>query len=76
VFPVQHLERWAFDVELFYLCKYFQIPVGEVPVVWREIEGSKLNVVWASLTMARDFLLIKVFYMLGLWKVTDYYNIP
>ena len=65
------MERWAFDVELFYLCKCFNIPFAEVPVNWHEVDGSKLNVVTASITMARDYVLIKVFYMLRLWRTTD-----
>ncbi|KHJ85835.1 RNA polymerase Rpb3/Rpb11 dimerization domain protein [Oesophagostomum dentatum] len=29
VFPVLHVERWAFDVELIYLCELWRIPVLE-----------------------------------------------
>ena len=68
-----HLERWAFDVELFTVANRYRIPVKEVPVNWRDVEGSKLNVVEASATMARDFVLIRVLYGLGVWKYTDRY---
>lgn len=30
VFPVLHIERWAFDVELIYLCELWMIPIAEV----------------------------------------------
>ena len=43
---------------------------------WHEVDGSKLNVISASITMARDFVLVKVFYVLRLWNTTDRYNIP
>ncbi|KAK5974112.1 hypothetical protein GCK32_006538, partial [Trichostrongylus colubriformis] len=29
VFPVLHIERWAFDVELIYLCELWMIPIVE-----------------------------------------------
>jgi len=34
-----HLERWAFDVEIFMIANHYLIPVAEVPVSWTEIEG-------------------------------------
>jgi len=43
------LERWAFDIELLYLCAAKGIPVKEVPVAWQEIDGSHLNIVDASI---------------------------
>ncbi|PIO70306.1 RNA polymerase Rpb3/Rpb11 dimerization domain protein [Teladorsagia circumcincta] len=30
VFPVLHVERWAFDVELIYLCELWMIPIVEM----------------------------------------------
>ncbi|VDL87722.1 unnamed protein product [Nippostrongylus brasiliensis] len=32
VFPVLHVERWAFDVELIYLCEKWMIPIVEEPL--------------------------------------------
>jgi len=71
-----HLERWAFDVELFIIANYRKIPAKEVPVNWQDVEGSKLNVVSASLMMARDYFMVRVFYLLGLWRVDDVYLMP
>ena len=34
IFPTQHLERWAFDIELLYLCGVKRIPVKEIGIVW------------------------------------------
>jgi len=76
LFVPMHLERWAFDVELFLVANHYRIPVREVPVNWRDVEGSKLNVVEASTTMARDFVLIRVLYGLGIWRYTDRYTLP
>ena len=68
VFPTQHLERWAFDIELLFLCSAKGVPIKEVPVTWTEIDGSHLNVVDASIQMARDMLLVKFLYTCRLWN--------
>jgi len=68
VFPTQHLERWAFDIEVLLLCGMKGIPVIEVPVDWQEIDGSKLNVVDDTFQMARDMILIKLLYTVRMWS--------
>merc|ERR1711920_559174 len=70
-FAPLHIERWAFDVELLYLAQKNDIPIEEVAVNWHEIDGSKLSVVDASLTMLRDLALMRFCYITGLWKKTD-----
>ncbi|EPB69622.1 hypothetical protein ANCCEY_11285 [Ancylostoma ceylanicum] len=67
VFPVLHVERWAFDVELIYLCEKWRIPVLEVSVTWHEVEGSKIVPVWSWLQMGRDLILIWFRYRVGIW---------
>ena len=71
IFPTQHLERWAFDVELLYLLNQARVPVTEVGVKWEDVDGSHLNVVDATLSIARDMLMVKALYGLGIWKVAD-----
>jgi dolichyl-phosphate beta-glucosyltransferase len=71
IFPTQHLERWAFDIEVLMLCGAKRIPLVEIPVKWEEIDGSKLNVLVDTLQMARDMVLIKALYMLRLWSIED-----
>ena len=63
-----HIRRWAFDVELFVIANIKHIPYAEVPHNYKDQEDSKLNVVTDSIQMARDYILIKLFYVLGLWK--------
>ncbi|TFK71680.1 Alg5-prov protein [Pluteus cervinus] len=70
IFPSQHLPSWIFDVELLLLAKMLGIPVAEVPIEWREIPGSKLNVITASLQMLRDLLIVRVNHILGRWRPT------
>ena len=74
----------AFDVELLYIARYFNIPIAEVAVNWEEIEGnfclqsmqlfllflgSKLTPLWSGLQMGRDLLFLRLRYMFGLWKI-------
>jgi hypothetical protein len=40
-----------------------------VPIEWQEIDGSKLGVVEATVTMARDLARIRLAYMLRLWTI-------
>lgn len=45
--------------------------MSELAVNWHEVEGSKLNVATDSVLMGRDFLLVRVLYLLGIWKFHD-----
>ena len=72
LFPSQHIERWAFDVELLFLASRCGAgPVREVAVNWSEIDGSKLDVVSDSIKMARDLLLIRFCYLTTLWALDE-----
>ncbi|KAH8927489.1 glycosyltransferase family 2 protein, partial [Atractiella rhizophila] len=67
IFPYMHTERWIFDCEILILASLNRIPVSEVGVRWKEIAGSKVDVVWDSLVMARDLAVIRANYLLGRW---------
>ncbi|VEL07857.1 unnamed protein product [Protopolystoma xenopodis] len=69
IFHNQHVERWAFDVDVLYLANYFGISIAEVPVSWHEVDGSKLVPVLSWLQMAKDLLSIRLRYALGAWKI-------
>lgn len=43
VFPKQQLERFGFDVELLYLAKKLGFSIVETPVVWNDVEGTKVR---------------------------------
>ena len=38
---------------------------------WREVPGSKLNVITDTVSITRDILLVRILYFLNIWKVTD-----
>jgi len=71
VFPGQHLERWAFDVEILYRAQLANIPIQEVAVQWTEIPGSKLSVIKATLNMSRDMAYMRWQYLTGAWSASD-----
>ena len=71
LFKTLHIERFAFDVELFFLSNRFGVATAEVGVEWRDVDGSKLSIVDASVNMFRDVLMIRFYYLLGLWKYSD-----
>ncbi|XP_043669870.1 dolichyl-phosphate beta-glucosyltransferase [Vespula pensylvanica] len=71
IFRSLHVERWAFDVEMLYIAKYFNIPVTEIAVNWTEIEGSKIVPFWSWLQMGKDLVLIWLRYKIGAWKIDN-----
>lgn len=42
-FALMHVERWAFDVELLFIAQHFKMPIDEIAVIWKEIDGSKVS---------------------------------
>ncbi len=54
------VDRFAWDVEFLMLAMRRQIPIVEVPVIWRHEDGSKVRVVRDGLRMVTDFLKIRV----------------
>ena len=41
LFPKKQKTRRAFDVELLYIAQHYNMPIKEVSVNWREIEGEE-----------------------------------
>jgi dolichyl-phosphate beta-glucosyltransferase len=68
VVPYMHSEGWIFDVEMLMLTEAADIPMEEVHVGWKEIPGSKLNVIWASLGMAWGLVIMRGAWVTGIWK--------
>jgi dolichyl-phosphate beta-glucosyltransferase len=68
IIPYMHCEGWIFDVEMLMLAEFAGIPVCEVPVGWREVKGSKLNVVWDSLGMAWGLAVLRVCWGVGIYR--------
>ncbi|KAI1944127.1 dolichyl-phosphate beta-glucosyltransferase [Ophidiomyces ophidiicola] len=68
IIPHMHSEGWIFDVEMLMLAEFSRIPVVEVPIGWREVTGSKLNVIWDSIGMAWGLAMLRAAWGLGVYK--------
>ena len=72
IFNNLHIVNWAFDVDMLYICNKFGIKINEIPVKWKDMPGSKLNVISASILFIRDYLAMILFYKIGIWKINNY----
>lgn len=72
IFPYMHTERWIFDVEILLLSELQKIPIGEIPVNWQEIDGSKVDLAKDCIQMAIDLVVTRMAYLLGLYRIRDF----
>ncbi|MCJ1433521.1 dolichyl-phosphate beta-glucosyltransferase [Xylographa pallens] len=68
IIPYMHSQGWIFDVELLMIAESAGIPVAEVPVGWKEVKGSKLNVLWDSLGMAWSLAILRAAWTFGVYR--------
>ncbi|KAE9986157.1 hypothetical protein EG328_006420 [Venturia inaequalis] len=68
IIPYMHCEGWIFDIEMLMLTESAGIPMAEVPVGWKEVMGSKLNVVWDSLGMAWGLAVLRGAWGFGVYS--------
>ena len=68
IIPYMHSEGWIFDVEMLMLAESGRIPMVEVAVGWKEVVGSKLNVVWDSLGMAGGLAVLRAGWVTGVYR--------
>ncbi len=59
LFRTARIDRFAWDVEILYLAGKAGLRVREIPVLWRNAPGSKVDPVRDSLRMLRDVLRIR-----------------
>lgn len=71
IFPHMHTERWIFDVEVLLLAELQGIPIGELPVNWEEVDGSKVNLAKDSIDMAIDLVVTRLAYILGVYGLDE-----
>jgi len=69
IVPHMHSEGWIFDVEMLMLAEMARIPMVEVPIGWKEVGGSKLNVLWDSLGMAWGLAILRAAWTLGVYRL-------
>ena len=59
VFPLQKLDGFAFDVEVLLLAERLGFAVADMPVRWRNAEGSKVHIVRDSWRMLCDAIRVR-----------------
>jgi dolichyl-phosphate beta-glucosyltransferase len=62
------VDRFAFDVELLFLCQRFGLRAREVPVVWRDSAGSRVSVLTDPLNMLFDVARVRWRFRRGLYN--------
>ena len=68
IVPYMHSEGWIFDVEMLMLAELGGIPMVEVAIGWKEVMGSKLNVLWDSLGMAWGLAILRLAWAMGVYR--------
>ncbi|KAK3082374.1 hypothetical protein LTS18_004286 [Coniosporium uncinatum] len=68
IIPYMHSEGWIFDVEMLMLAESAGIPMAEIAIGWKEVAGSKLNVIWDSLGMAWGLAVLRAAWLIGVYR--------
>ncbi|HLC85534.1 MAG TPA: dolichyl-phosphate beta-glucosyltransferase [Candidatus Nanoarchaeia archaeon] len=68
IFANVRVRRFSFDVEALYLAKKFGFKVKEMPITLTERETSRVSIVFDSLSMLKDVLLIRLRDIAGLYE--------
>jgi glycosyltransferase involved in cell wall biosynthesis len=67
VFAMQSIERFGFDPEILFIAKKIGLRLLEVPVIWNDVEGSKVNYLTDSPKMFLDLFKIRLNDIKGLY---------
>ena len=54
------MSQWAFDVELLYHLYKNKFKIKEVPTIWKEVEGSKINLKKSSAQMLLSIIQLRI----------------
>jgi dolichyl-phosphate beta-glucosyltransferase len=65
IFKKQRVSRWAFDSESLFLAQKYGYSIGEIPVQWKDVRGTKVRFPQDSITAFIDLLKIRIDDFLG-----------
>lgn len=54
------MTQWAFDIEMLYEIHRRGLKINEIPTIWREVEGSKLDILKTSLQMLLAIVQLRI----------------
>ena len=67
IFQKQTLNGFCFDVEILQIAKIKGYKIKEIPVIWKNAEGSTVKPIKDSLKMFKDLIKIKLNTLKGLY---------
>jgi len=62
VLPTLGITRWAFDVDLLFQLRHAGYKIMEIPTVWRDVSGSRVQIVRVSLEMSAALARLRLLY--------------
>ena len=68
IFPMSRIDGFAFDVEVLFLARRFQMEIVEIPVVVDHVEQSTVRFIPQAIRMLWDVARVR------LWSMTGRYN--
>jgi dolichyl-phosphate beta-glucosyltransferase len=71
VFEMQSIERFGFDPEALFIAQKIGLRLLEVPVVWNDVEGSKVNYLTDSPKMFLDLFKIRLNDIRGRYEMAE-----
>ncbi len=73
IIPEMKITKWAFDVNLLYLCKRYGFKIKELPTTWSDKAYSKINLKKAGPQMFFSIVRLRMYYspLRGLIKIYD-----
>jgi glycosyltransferase involved in cell wall biosynthesis len=54
--------NWAFDVDMLFQAKRLGVSIREIPTVWHDVSGSKVEIGRSSVTMTVALIRLRMFY--------------
>jgi len=72
VLPHIGITRWAFDVDFLFQLRRAGFEIIEIPTVWRDVSGSRVRIVRASLEMLVAMIRLRLIYSPLKWIVKFY----
>jgi len=68
IFKLQKIDRWGFDVEIILISKIFKLKIFQLPVVWKNLRNSKVNLKKDIISSFLDLMKIKKLEIIGYYK--------
>ncbi len=72
ILPHLGITRWAFDVDLLFQLRRAGYAIKEIPTIWHDVEGSKIQVGKASTEMMMALVRLRLIYSPFSWVVKLY----